>query len=73
MEMRQQDGIPETVESGTTRSGEQYAVVGYWADDVEEYLWYDVFIDNECINLGECFDIDTVKGWVTDNAIAKSG
>ena len=31
-----------------------YQIVGYYDEEEQEYSWYDVFVDGDCINLGDC-------------------
>ena len=34
----------------------QYEVVGYLDEESDTYSWFDVFVDGECINLGQVID-----------------
>ena len=50
------DEIPETVITGNF-GVYHYEIVGYLAEEPDTYSWFDVFVDGDCINLGEiCAD-----------------
>ena len=34
----------------------QYEVGGYLDEEADTYSWFDVFVDGECINLGQVLD-----------------
>ena len=50
------DEKPETVETGNFCGLFPYEVVGYLDEESDTYSWFDVFVDGECINLGQVLD-----------------
>ena len=50
------DEKPETVITGNFGDLYQYEVVGYLDEESDTYSWFDVFVDGECINLGQVLD-----------------
>jgi len=51
--------IPQTVITGNFGDMYHYEVVGYLAEEPDTYSWFDVFVDGECINLGEVLADET--------------
>ena len=47
------DEKPEVVITGNFGEMYHYEVVGYLAEEPDTYSWFDVFVDGECINLGQ--------------------
>jgi len=56
-----EDEKPETVITGNF-GVYRYEVVGYLnpsSNEPDDYSWFDVFVDGECINLGQVLDDGT--------------
>ena len=53
------DEKPKTVITGNFGDRYHYEVVGYLAEEPDTYSWFDVFVDGECINLGQVLADET--------------
>ena len=71
------DETPITVLTGNFGEMYHYEVVGYLnpsSNEPDDYSWFDVFVDDECINLGEVLTDETAAlvyfmNWVANELV----